>query len=119
MITLNDTSARTITPVGICPIAKLATLTISSMMFIGFASWPLATCHSVGGGSAAISFGPYCPSRRCNLVGIEAGIGGHPKSLSTTSCVDSAYQSCSPVVCSVIAISGSPSRSCGSRAAPA
>ena len=33
--------------------AKLATLTISSMMFIGFASWPRATAHRLGGGSVA------------------------------------------------------------------
>ena len=38
MITLNDTNANTITPVATCPMAKLAMLTISSMMFIGFAS---------------------------------------------------------------------------------
>ena len=38
MITLNDTNANTMTPVATCPMAKLAMLTISSMMFIGFAS---------------------------------------------------------------------------------
>ncbi len=37
MITLNDTNANTITPVAVWPMAKLAMLTISSMMFIGFA----------------------------------------------------------------------------------
>ena len=38
MITLNDTNAKTITPVATCPIARLAMLTISNMMFIGFAN---------------------------------------------------------------------------------
>ena len=38
MITLNDTSANTMVPVATCPMAKLAMLTISSMMFIGFAN---------------------------------------------------------------------------------
>ena len=45
------------TPIATCPMARLATLTINNMMFIGFASWPLATSHIVGGGSVAISFG--------------------------------------------------------------
>ena len=38
MITLNETSARTMTPVASCAMLKLAMLTINSMMFIGFAS---------------------------------------------------------------------------------
>ena len=37
---------------------KLATATMSSMMFIGLASWPRETAHSVGGGSGVTSFGP-------------------------------------------------------------
>ena len=38
MTTLNETRAKTMTPVATCPMAKLATLTTSSMMFIGFVS---------------------------------------------------------------------------------
>ena len=38
MMTLNDTNAATMMPVGTCPMVRLATLTISSMMFIGFIS---------------------------------------------------------------------------------
>ena len=66
-------------PVATCPIAKLAMLTISNMMFIGLASWPLATSHIVGGGSVAISFGPYCESRR------STSSESRPRSASTPS----------------------------------
>jgi hypothetical protein len=58
MITLNVTSPKTTIPVGTCPIAKLAAQTISSMMFIGLASWPRATTQTLGGGSVGSSFGP-------------------------------------------------------------
>ena len=34
------------------------------MMFIGLTSWPQATAHMLGGGSADTSFGPYSASRR-------------------------------------------------------
>ena len=44
MTTLKVTSAVTTSPVGIWPIAKLATPTISSMMFIGLESCSRATC---------------------------------------------------------------------------
>ena len=44
--------------------AKLAAQTISSMMFIGLASWPRATTHMLGGGSVGSSLGPYWASRR-------------------------------------------------------
>jgi hypothetical protein len=64
MTTLNVTSPSTTTPVATCAIAKLATQTISSMMFIGLDSWPRATVHTLGGGSVGNSFGPYSASRR-------------------------------------------------------
>ena len=40
MTTLNVTSSATKMPVATCPMARLATATITSMMFIGFDSWP-------------------------------------------------------------------------------
>ena len=43
--------------------AKLATPTISSMMFIGLESCSRATCHRLGGGSWGSSFDPYRLSR--------------------------------------------------------
>ena len=51
-------------PVGTCPTTKLATATISSMMFIGLDSCPRATSHMLGGGSFGSSLGPYWSSRR-------------------------------------------------------
>ena len=51
--TLNVTSSATKMPVATCPIARLATATITSMMFIGFDSWPSATDQRLGGGSVA------------------------------------------------------------------
>jgi hypothetical protein len=65
MTTLKVTSAVTTTPVGICPMAKLATPTMSSMMFIGLDSCSLATCHMLGGAWCGSSFGPY-RLRRCS-----------------------------------------------------
>ena len=58
MTTLNVTSPSTKMPVGIWPMAKLATATIISMMFIGLESWPRATIHMLGGGSLGSSLGP-------------------------------------------------------------
>jgi len=49
--TLKMTRPRTTKPVAICSMARLATPTISSMMFIGLDSWPRATAQRLGGGS--------------------------------------------------------------------
>ena len=56
--TLSRISSATITPVETSPIAKLTTVTATSMMFIGSRSCCSATAHTDGGFSAAISFGP-------------------------------------------------------------
>ena len=56
--TLNVTSAATTIPVATWPMARLATATMSSMMFIGFASWPRATTQTLGGGSLRSSLRP-------------------------------------------------------------
>jgi hypothetical protein len=65
MTTLNVTSPSTTMPVATCTMAKLATQTISSMMFMGLASWPRATTQTLGGGSVGSSLGPYSASRCC------------------------------------------------------
>jgi hypothetical protein len=61
---LNVTSASTTTAVATCAMAKLAAQTISSMMFIGLASWARATVQTLGGGSVGSSLGPYSACRR-------------------------------------------------------
>ena len=71
MTTLNVTSASDDDAGRHLPDGEAGDATISSMMFIGLASWPLATSHSVGGGSVAISLRPYFASRSLHLVGVE------------------------------------------------
>ncbi len=39
------------TLVGICPMKRATTATITSMMFIGFESWARAIDQTLGGGS--------------------------------------------------------------------
>ena len=51
MITLNATSVSTTMPVGTSLNTKLTTLTMISMMFIGFSSCARATAQMLGGGS--------------------------------------------------------------------
>ena len=78
MTTLNVTNPSTTMPVAICPIARLATPTISNMMFIGFDSWPRATTHTLGGGSVGNLFGPNSSRRRCTSAAASPRVGSTP-----------------------------------------
>ncbi len=105
MITLNRTSAMTMAPVGICPIAKLAMLTMSNMMFMGLSSWPFATSQSVGGGSTVISFCPYCVRRR-RTSSASSPFPASTARRATVSSADSAYQGASVMICSDVVTLG-------------
>ncbi len=54
--------------------AKLATPTISSMMFIGLASCARATTQMLGGGSVGNSFGPYSAWRRSTSSAVQPSV---------------------------------------------
>ena len=102
--TLNITSPSTTTAVAIWTIAKLAPQTSSSMMFIGLTSCPRATTHTLGGGSAGSSFGPYWASRR------SASPAPSPSSGSTPICpaaswADRAYHARFSAGCWIVVIS--------------
>ena len=84
MTTLNVTRPSTKMPVGTCPTTKLATATISSMMFIGLDSCPRATSQTLGGGSFGSSLGPYCPSRRSTSPASSPRSGSTPSSAATS-----------------------------------
>ena len=83
--TLNVTSPSTTTPVATWPMAKLAAHTMSSMMFIGLASWPRATTQTLGGGSVGSSFGPYSASRRLDSAPSSPRAGSTPSCPATSS----------------------------------
>ena len=104
MTTLNTTSPSTTMPVATCPMPKLAPLTISSMMFIGLASWPRPTTHTLGGGSTASSLGPYSASRRVTSPASSPRSGSTPTA-SATSSGDRAYQATSSLTCLTVVIS--------------
>ena len=111
--TLNNTSPSTTSAVAIWTIAKLAATTISSMMFIGLTSWPHATAHTLGGGSAGSSFGPYSASRRSTSAAASPSSVSTP-SCAVTSCAGSAYQARPPPGCwVVVAVISAPQRSSG------
>ena len=65
--------------------AKLAAHTMSSMMFIGLASWPRATTQTLGGGSVGSSFGPYSASRRLDSAPSSPRAGSTPSCPATSS----------------------------------
>ena len=102
--TLNVTRPTTKIPVGICPTTKLATATISSMMFIGLDSCPRATSHTLGGGSCGSSLGPYCSSRRSTSAASSPRSGSTPSSAATSS-ADRLYGTAWGLVCSIVVIS--------------
>src|SRR6185437_10467833 len=104
MTTLNVTSPSTTTPVATCAMAKLAAQTISSMMFIGLASWPRATTHMLGGGSDGSSLGPYWASRRWTSSVASPCSGSTPIAVATSS-GDRLYQAASWAGCSTVVIS--------------
>ena len=91
MTTLNVTSPSTTTAVATWPIARLATPTISSMMFIGLDSCPRATAQRLGGGSVGNSLGPYSASRRATSSASSPRSGLTP-SRSAAASADIAYQ---------------------------
>ncbi len=93
MTTLNVTSPITTSPVATWPIRKLATPTISSMMFIGFDSWPRATDHRLGGGSLRQLVRSVSAEPLLDLAGVEAPIGLHSRRAELpTSPADGLYQ---------------------------
>ena len=102
--TLKVTRSATKMPVATCPMAMLATATIASMMFIGFASCPSATDQRLGGGSVVNWFGPYSASLRA------ASSSLNPWSVSTvnraaTSSGEIAYHAGVSELCSIVLMS--------------
>ena len=73
--TLNVTSSVTTTPVATWWMPKLATATISSMMFIGLESWTFATDHMLGGGSVGSTFCPVLRLALLDPAGVEPLVG--------------------------------------------
>src|SRR6266516_175895 len=104
MTTLNITSPSTTRPVATCAMAKLATQTISSMMFIGLDSWARATAQMLGGGSVGSSFGPYWASRRWTSSLASPRSGSTPIRPAASS-ADRLYQAASWAGCSTVVIS--------------
>src|SRR5262245_51453170 len=82
--TFNSTSSATMMPVETSPIAKLTTVTATSMMFIGSRSCPSATAQTDGGFSLVISFGPYCDSRLAASAALNPDVASVPNDPATS-----------------------------------
>jgi len=60
-------------------------------MFIGLTSWARATTHTLGGGSAGTSFGPYSVSS-CAARSVDRPRSGSTPSCAAASAAESVYQ---------------------------
>src|SRR5262245_17305957 len=87
---LSRMSSATSTPVETSPIAKLTTVTATSMMFMGSRSWASTISRTDGGFSPAISLGPSRASRASASARVRPAVASEPRA-ATTSAASRAY----------------------------